>query len=108
MLAHIIDGWEIPLILSVVLILFGAGKALDLMRGETLGRDAHDPGRSIGGIFCKRATEAKGRMGEQRTVYAAPLRLLSASLITNRALSRATSVASPAVFTESRTASKSL
>lgn len=40
--------------------------------------------------------------------YAAPLRLVSASLITKRALSRATSLARPAVFTESRTASKSL
>jgi Sec-independent protein translocase protein TatA len=58
MLADIIGGWEIVLILSVVLILLGAGKALDLMRGKSVGREAHDAGRSIGGIFGKRATEA--------------------------------------------------
>ena len=40
--------------------------------------------------------------------YAAPRRLMSASLITKRALSRATSLARPAAFTESSTASKSL
>lgn len=41
-------------------------------------------------------------------IHAAPRRLASESLMTKRALSRATSLASPAAFTESKTASKSL
>src|SRR6266568_821442 len=40
--------------------------------------------------------------------HAAPFRLVSASLMTKRAFSRATSLARPAAFTESSTASKSL
>lgn len=59
MLAHLIGGWEIVLIISVVLILFSARKALDLTNARQRPRSrAHDAGRSIGGIFGKRATEA--------------------------------------------------
>ena len=47
-------------------------------------------------------------LSAHRRTYAAPFKLASESLITNLALSRATSVARPAVFTESSTASKSL
>jgi Sec-independent protein translocase protein TatA len=73
MVAHLISGWEIVLILAAVLIVFGVEKAPDIRRGFRKGfkefwrewkdftwmdRNAHDAGRSMGGIFGKRATEA--------------------------------------------------
>ena len=60
-------GWEIVLILAVVLILFGAKHLPDLWRRlgqgllgfrDALDDEAHDAGRSIGGIHGKPAAEA--------------------------------------------------
>jgi sec-independent protein translocase protein TatA len=66
-LANIFGGWELVLILAVLLILIGAKKLPDMMRGlrngisefgKELDRQAHDAGRSAGGIFGKPAAEA--------------------------------------------------
>jgi sec-independent protein translocase protein TatA len=60
-------GGEIILILAVVLILFGAKKLPELARGlgegisrfrDALDDTANDAGRSVGGIFGKRAAQA--------------------------------------------------
>ena len=62
-----IGGWEIVLILAVVLILLGAKKLPDLSRGlhrgifqfqKALDDQAHEAGKSIGGIYSKPAAEA--------------------------------------------------
>lgn len=62
-----LGGWEIILVLAVVLILFGAKKLPELARGLALGIDkfrdavdseASDAGRSVGGIYGKRAVQA--------------------------------------------------
>jgi len=62
-----LGGGEIILILATVLILFGAKKLPDLARGfgegifrfrDELDDAANDAGRSIGGIFGKRAAQA--------------------------------------------------
>ena len=67
MLATSIGEWEIVLILTVVLILFGAGRISDLIRGlrdgfslfrKALDRQAHDAGKSVGGIYGKPAAQA--------------------------------------------------
>jgi Sec-independent protein translocase protein TatA len=80
MIAQMLSGWEIVLILAVVLILCGTKHLLgtkhgpDILHGfrdglddfskewlnlfERSDRDAHDAGRSIGGVFGKPATEA--------------------------------------------------
>ena len=66
-LANIFSGWELVLILAVLLILIGAKRLPDMMRGlrngisefgKELDRQAHDAGTSAGGIFGKRAAEA--------------------------------------------------
>jgi Sec-independent protein translocase protein TatA len=56
MVAAVINGWEIALIVGVVVILFGAGKRGGLPR--ELDEGASDAGRSIGGIYGKPAVEA--------------------------------------------------
>jgi TatA/E family protein of Tat protein translocase len=74
MLADIIGGWEIALIVAVILILFGARKLPELIRGlgegfseflrhscfvaKELDQAAHDAGESLGGIYGKPAAEA--------------------------------------------------
>jgi sec-independent protein translocase protein TatA len=67
MLAGIIGGWEIVLILTVILILTGAKRHRDLARGLGEGfsrfrretdRVAHEVGESFGGIYGKRGAEA--------------------------------------------------
>src|SRR5438552_3723647 len=60
MLATFLDGWEVVLILAVVLILFGAKRLPEIAKGLGDGIDtqAHDAGKSAGGIFGKPATEA--------------------------------------------------
>ena len=59
-LAFFFGGWEIVLILAVVLILFGAKHLPEIARelGDALDDEAHDAGRSIGGIHGKEAAEA--------------------------------------------------
>ena len=63
MLAAILDGWELVLVLSVVLILFGAkhlpGLACGLRQFRKASDDiAHEAGESLGGIYGKPAAEA--------------------------------------------------
>ena len=65
-LATLLGGWEVVLILAVFLILLGAKKLPEIMRGmgdgmsefrKELDRQAHDAGKSAGGIFGKPAAE---------------------------------------------------
>ena len=67
MLATLLGGWELLLILSVVLILFRARRLPDIMRGlsiamsefrKALDEETQDAGKSAGGIFGKPAAEA--------------------------------------------------
>jgi sec-independent protein translocase protein TatA len=73
-LADMIGGWEVVLILAVILILIGAKKLPTIMRGlgegaaefwrcsgfvaKELDQAAHDVGESLGGIYGKPAAEA--------------------------------------------------
>jgi len=72
--ANILGGWEIVLILAVILILFGAKKLPEIARGlgegfslfrkhvdelpNDLDQEAHDAGESLGGIYGKPAAQA--------------------------------------------------
>lgn len=74
MLADIMGGWEIVVILAVILILSGAGKIPAIMRklgkgaaefwrcsgfvAKELDQATHDAGESLGGIYGKPAAEA--------------------------------------------------
>ncbi|MHB8524313.1 MAG: twin-arginine translocase TatA/TatE family subunit [Limisphaerales bacterium] len=67
MLTDILGGWEVVLILAVILILFGAKHLPKIGRGWGEGRsqfrkefdqEAHDAGESLGGIYGKPAAEA--------------------------------------------------
>ena len=62
-----LGGWELVLILAVILLLFGARKLPDLSRGlrdglsafrRELDEEAQDAGKSLGGIYGKPAAEA--------------------------------------------------
>ncbi len=69
-----LGGWEITLILAVVLVLFGARKLPELGRGlgrgifefrratkqvtDEIDEEASEAGRSVGGIYGKAAAEA--------------------------------------------------
>lgn len=62
-----LGGWEIILILALILILFGAKKLPELGKGLRLGifefrkaidDEATEAGRSLGGIYGKAAAEA--------------------------------------------------
>ena len=66
-LAQFLGGWEIVLILAVVLILFGARKLPQIGRGfsdgishfrNDLDNEATEAGESLGGICGKQAVEA--------------------------------------------------
>ena len=66
-LATFLGGGEVVLILAVLLILLGAKRLPEIMRGmgngmsefrKELDRQAHDAGKSAGGIFGKPAAEA--------------------------------------------------
>src|SRR2546421_8583790 len=60
MLATFFGGWEVVLILAVILILLAAkgfGRGLSHFRKE-LDNQAHDAGESLGGIYGKPAAEA--------------------------------------------------
>ena len=67
LLADWIGGWEVVLILAVVLILFGARWLPELTKGlgdglrrsrEASDDVAHDAGESLGGIYGKPAAQA--------------------------------------------------
>jgi sec-independent protein translocase protein TatA len=67
MLATFLGGCEVVLILTLVLILFGAKELPDIMRGmgtgmsefrKALDQQAQDAGKSAGGVFGKPAAEA--------------------------------------------------
>src|SRR6266536_4648440 len=56
-------GWEIILILALVLILYGARKLPELGRGlgrfkDAIDEEASEAGRSVGGIYGKAAAQA--------------------------------------------------
>ena len=66
-LATLLGGWEVILILAVLLILLIARRLPEIMRGmgngmsefrRELDSQAHDAGKSAGGIFGKPAAEA--------------------------------------------------
>ena len=66
-LAAFPGGWEAVLILAVLLILLGAKNLPDIMRGIGIGasefrkeldHQAHEAGKSAGGVFGKPAAEA--------------------------------------------------
>jgi len=68
--ADLLGGWEVVLILAVVLILFGANYLPKITRGvfefrkragrlpTDLDQKAHDAGESLGGIYGKPAAQA--------------------------------------------------
>src|SRR6266851_5622932 len=65
--ADILGGWELVLILAVILILSGAKRLPEIMRGvgdgvsqfrKELDGEAQDAGKSLGGIYGKPAAEA--------------------------------------------------
>jgi sec-independent protein translocase protein TatA len=61
--ASILGGWEIVVILVVVLVLFGTRRWPDIARDlgrlvDGFDRATHDAGESLGGIFGKPAAEA--------------------------------------------------
>lgn len=67
LLSTLLGSWEVILILSLVLMLFGAKKLPEIMRGmgtglsefrKALDQEAQDAGKSAGGIFGKPAAEA--------------------------------------------------
>ncbi len=88
-IATIFGGWEIVLILAVVLILFGAIRLPDLARGlgqglrqfrretmklpEELDEAASDAGKSLGGIYGKRAYEALTPDNQTAEIYDPPI-----------------------------------
>jgi len=88
-MASIVGGWEIVLILAVVLILFGAkrlpelagglGQGLRQFRRETmklpqeLVEEASDVGKSLGGIYGKPAYEALTPDNQTAEIYDPPI-----------------------------------
>ena len=67
MLAAFIGGWEVALILAVVLILLGAKRLPEIAKGlgdglchfrKEIDGQAHDAGESLGGIYGKPAAQA--------------------------------------------------
>ena len=74
MFAILFGGWEVVLILAVLLILFGAKKLPEIVRGlgegvsefrkssgqviNELDQNAHDAGKGLGGIYGKPAAQA--------------------------------------------------
>jgi sec-independent protein translocase protein TatA len=84
-IASIFGGWEIVLILAVVLILFGAKRLPDLARGlgqglrqfrretmklpEELDEGANDAGKSLGRIYGKPAYEALTPDNQTAEIY---------------------------------------
>jgi sec-independent protein translocase protein TatA len=78
MLATFLGGWEVILILTLALILFGAKKLPDIMRGmgtgmsefrKALDQQAQDAGKSAGGVFGKPAAEALTPDNQTAEVY---------------------------------------
>ncbi len=90
-LAHFLPGWEIVLLLAVLLILFGARKLPEMARnlGSLLDRptlldrlldwlrkgpdqEAHDAGKSVGGIYGKPAAQALTHDNQTAEFYYVP------------------------------------
>ena len=78
MFADIIGGWEIVLILAVILILSGARHGRKIGRGlregfsefgRELDQEAHDAGKSFGGIYGKPAAEALTPCNQTAELY---------------------------------------
>ena len=88
-IASIFGGWEVVLILAVVLILFGAKRLPYLARGlgqglrqfrretmklpEELDEEASDAGKSLGGIYGKPAYEALTPDNQTAEFYDPPI-----------------------------------
>ncbi len=88
-MASIVGGWEIDLILAVVLILFGAKRLPELARGlgqglrqfrretmklpQELDEGASDAGKSLGGIYGKPAYEALTPDNQTAEIYDPPI-----------------------------------
>jgi len=67
MLAGVFGGWEVVLILAVILILLGAKRLPEIGKGlgagllhfrKEIDSQAYDAGKSLGGIYGKPAAEA--------------------------------------------------
>jgi sec-independent protein translocase protein TatA len=60
LIAALSGGWEIVLIVAVVLILFAAKRLPEIARGlgDAIDNDTHDAGKSFGGIHGKPAAQA--------------------------------------------------
>lgn len=74
MVGEILTGWEVVLMLAVVLVLFGARRLPNLARGlgegllrfrnefdqirKEFDQEAHDAGKSLGGIYGRPAAQA--------------------------------------------------
>ena len=81
-----LGGWEIVLLVSVILVLFGARRLPELARGLRLGmhefrngsreldQEAMDAGESLGGIYGKPAAEGLTTDNETAEYYDEPWR----------------------------------
>ena len=78
MLATFLGGWELVLILAILLILLGAKRLPDIMKGlgdgishfrGEMDSQAHDAGKSAGGIFGKPAAEALTPANQTAELY---------------------------------------
>jgi TatA/E family protein of Tat protein translocase len=67
MLAGVLGGWEVVLILAMILILLGVKRLPEIAKGlgdglfefrKEIDSQAYDAGRSLGGIYGKPAAEA--------------------------------------------------
>ena len=73
-LASQFGGWEIVLILAIILILFGAKRLPEIARGmgegmRALDDEAIEAGKSVGGIYGKPAAEALTADNQTAEVY---------------------------------------
>jgi Sec-independent protein translocase protein TatA len=78
MLGSFIGGWEALLILAVTLILVGAARFSAIAKGvrgglyhlrKEVDNQAHDAGRSVGGIYGKLAAEALSPDNQTAELY---------------------------------------
>src|SRR5437667_9828489 len=78
MLADFLGGWEVVLMLAVVVILFGAKHLPKIARGlgeglmqfrKGIDQEAHDAGESLGEIYGKPAAEALTHDNQTAELY---------------------------------------
>jgi len=78
MLATFLGGWELILILAILLILLGAKRLPDILKGlgdglshfrDEMDSQAHDAGKSPGGIFGKPAADALTPANQTAELY---------------------------------------